>query len=95
MQPKLVTYPLELVHLDFLTLGRRADDNRSVNILVVMDHFTNYTQAYVMPKQTAPVVAQTMWEIFLVYYGWPERFSLIMENLLKIVSLENYANLHK
>ena len=31
MQPILVSYPLELVHLDFLTLGGKADDNKSVN----------------------------------------------------------------
>ena len=27
MQPILVSYPLELIHLDFLTLGGKADDN--------------------------------------------------------------------
>ena len=51
MHPILVLYPLELVHLDFLTLGRKADDSRSVNILIVTDHFMKYAQAYVMPKQ--------------------------------------------
>ena len=30
LQPILVSYPMELVHLDFLTLGGKADDNRSV-----------------------------------------------------------------
>ena len=49
MQPILVSYPLELVHLDFLTLGAKPDDNRSVNTLIVTDHFTMYAQAYVMP----------------------------------------------
>ena len=73
MQPILVSYPLELVHLDFLTLRVKADDNRSINILVVMDHFTKYAQAYVTPKQTAPVVAQTLWKNFLIHYRWPER----------------------
>ena len=71
MQPILVSYPLELIHLDFLTLEGNTDDNRSVNILVVMDHFTKYVQQYVTPKQTAPVVAQTSWD-FLVHYGSPE-----------------------
>ena len=60
-------------HLDFLTLGGKADENRSVNILIVTDHFTNYAQAYVTPKQTAVMVAQTLWENFLVHYGWPEK----------------------
>ena len=72
MQPILVLYPLELIHLDFLTLGSKVDDNQSVNILVVTDNFTKYVQAYVMPKQTAPVVARS-WENFLVHYGWPEK----------------------
>ena len=57
MQPILVSYPMELVHLDFLTLGGRADDSKSVNIPIVTDHFTKYVQAYVTPKQTAVVVA--------------------------------------
>ena len=41
MRPILVSYPMELVHLDFLTLGGKMDDSRSVNILIVTDHFTN------------------------------------------------------
>ena len=60
MQPILVSYPMELVHLDFLTLGGKADDNRSVNILIITDHFTKYVQAYVTPKKTAVVVARTL-----------------------------------
>ena len=64
---------MELVHLDFLPLGRKADDNRCINILIVTDHFTKYTQAYVTPKQTTVMVAQTLWENFLVHYGWPEK----------------------
>ena len=57
MQPILVLYPMELVHLDFFTLGGKADDRRSVNILIVADHFTKYAQTYITPKQTAVVVA--------------------------------------
>ena len=61
MQPILVSYPLELVHLDFLTVRGKADDNRSVNILIVTDHFTKYSQEYVTSKQMAQVVAGTPW----------------------------------
>ena len=57
MQSILVSYPMELVHLDFLTLGGKADDSKSVNIPIVTDHFTKYAQAYVTSKQTAVVVA--------------------------------------
>ena len=49
------------------------DDSRSINILIVTDHFIKYVQAYVTPRQTAVVVAQALWENFLVHYGWPEK----------------------
>ena len=42
MQPILVSYLMELIHLDFLTLGGKAGDTNSTNILVVTDHFTKY-----------------------------------------------------
>ena len=73
MQPILVSYPLELVHLDFLTLRGKMDDSKGINVLIVTDHFTQYAQAYVTPKQTAMMVARTLWENFLVHYGWPEK----------------------
>ena len=73
MQPILVSYPMELIYLDFLMLGGKAEDTKSTSILVATDHFTKYAQAYITPKQTAIVVAHTLWENFLVHYGWPER----------------------
>ena len=39
--------------------------------MVITDHFTRYAQAYITPKQTAPVVGKTLWDQFLVQYGWP------------------------
>ena len=73
IQPILVSYLMELIHLAFLTLGGKARDTKSVNILIVTDHFTKYAQAYTTPKQTAIVVAHTLWETFLVHYGWSEK----------------------
>ena len=73
MQPILVSYPLELMHFDFLTLGGKMDDSKSINVCIVTDHFTKYAQAYVTPKQTAVMVARTLWENFLAHYGWPEK----------------------
>ena len=73
MKPILVSYLMELIHLDFLTLGGKAGDAKSTNILVITDHFTKYAQAYIIPKQIAVVVAHTLWENFLVHYGWPEK----------------------
>ena len=60
MQPILVSYAMELIYLDFCTLGGKAGFTKSTNILVVTDHFTKYAQAYITPKQTAIVVAHTL-----------------------------------
>ena len=67
-----VTRPLELVHIDFLTIEAPKKD-KDVNILVVTDHFTRYAQAYVTRSQTAPIVTSTLWEKFFVHYGFPEK----------------------
>ena len=40
---------------------------------MITDHFTQYSQAFIMPKQTVLCVTKTLWEIFLVHYGWPEK----------------------
>ena len=68
IKPIICTYPFELVHLDFLTIGKEGSDKN-----VITDHFTWYSQAFITAKQTAPCVAKTLWENFLVHYGWPEK----------------------
>ena len=70
MYPIETSYPMELVHMDFFTIGKLNTD-KMISILIITDHFTKYAQAYVTPNQTAPVVAHTFWGNFLVHYGWP------------------------
>ena len=67
-----VTRPLEMVHIDFLTIEAPRKD-KDVNVLVVTDHFTRYAQAYITRSQMASVVANTLWEKFFVHYGFPEK----------------------
>ena len=71
MKSIICTYPLKIVHLDFLTIGKEGSDKK-VNILMITDHFAQYSQAFIMPRQTALCVAKTC-ENFLVHYGWPEK----------------------
>ena len=65
------SYPMELVHIDYLTIESNKTD-KDINILVVTDHFTRLAQAFVTPSQTASVVAKTLWDKFFMYYGIPE-----------------------
>ena len=67
------SYPLEIVHMDFLTIRSKKDLNREINVLVITDHFTHYTQAFVTTSQTAIVVAQTLYKEYFVHYGWPDK----------------------
>ena len=66
MKTITASYPIELIHLNFLTMGTRNDGDRNVNVLIITDHFTRYAAVYVTPKGTAPVVAKVLWENFLV-----------------------------
>ena len=52
LYPITTTHLLELVDLDFLTV-ESGKTSKDVNILVVTDHFSHYTQAFVIPSQTA------------------------------------------
>ena len=72
LHPIPETHPMELVHIDFLTMESGKGD-KEVNIMIVMDHFFRYTQAYVTPSQTAMVVAQTLCDKYFMHYGLPEK----------------------
>ena len=66
------TYPMELVHMDYLTT-KANEGSKDVHILVITDHFTRYVQAIVTGSQTAKCTAQNLWDKFIVHYGLPEK----------------------
>ena len=49
------------------------DDSKSINVLIVTDHFTTYAKAYVTPKQTAVMVARP-------YGKFPSKLWMVWEN---------------
>ena len=60
MQPIICTEPLELVHIDYVGMEVTvATDKKPVvkNVLVVVDHFTWYVQAFVTKNHTARTTA--------------------------------------
>ena len=72
LQPILVTQPLELVHMDYLSL--EPSKGNIENVLVITDHFTRYALAYPSKTQTAQATARILWDNFICYYGFPEKF---------------------
>lgn len=68
-----VTHPLELIHIDFLSIESEVDSTKVKNVLAVTDHVTHYAQAYVTALQTASVVARVLWDNFICHYGIPEK----------------------
>lgn len=63
--------PMELVCMDFWS----AEDSkqRSVDVLVVTDHFTKLAHAFPCANQTAKQVAKKLWDNVFCVYGFPER----------------------
>ena len=72
MQPIYVTQPLELVHMDYLSL--EPSKGNIENVLVITDHFTRYALAYPSKTQTAQATARILWDNFICHYGFPEKF---------------------
>ena len=70
LNPIYTTHPMELVHMDYLTVEKGDKD---VDVLVVTDHFTRFAQAFVTNNQKAPIVARTLWDKYFVYYGFPDK----------------------
>lgn len=68
--PMLPRAPLDIVGVDFLTLGRPMD--RFPNILVATDLFTKYSWAVPTLDQTAITTAMALWRTVFQPFGCPE-----------------------
>ena len=84
MKNIVVTHPLELVHLNYLC--QEPGKGKEENVLVVMDHFTCYAQAYVTPSQMALATAKALWDNFDIHYVLPERSCQIRGGILRVSS---------
>ena len=67
-----VTYMMELVHMDYLTVEANKD-GQDIIILVITDHFMCYVQAIVISSQTAKCTAQNLWDKLIVHFGLPKK----------------------
>ena len=75
LNPIIATRPLELVHIDYLTIEAptNSKSGKDVDVLIITDHFTRYAQAHITSSQKARTVAKTLWDKFFVHYGFPEK----------------------
>ena len=71
LHPILATAPMDLLHVDFTSIGTTLEQNRPskvANILVLQDHFTKHIMAYVTPSQTAKTVTKFLnWGYILIF----------------------------
>ena len=72
LYPLLVIYPLELVHIDFLTI-KYPHTSDEMNVLVITDHFMQYAKAIVTPNQSPKAMAIAFWKEFITNYIFPEK----------------------
>ena len=76
MEPILCTEPLDLVHIDYVSMEVTVGVTEKPvvkNVLVIEDHFTHFTQAYVTNNHTVRTTARVLYNEFFSVFGFPRR----------------------
>ena len=76
MEPILCTEPLDLVHIDYVSMEVMVGVTEKPvvkNVLVVEDHFTRFTQAYVTNNHTRRTTVHVLYNEFFSVFGFPRR----------------------
>ena len=76
MQPIICTEPMELVHVDYVGMEvtvSTQDKTVVKNVLVVVDHFTQYVQAYVTQNQTVRTTARVLYNEYFSMFRFPQK----------------------
>ena len=83
--------PMDLLHLDFTKFEISSDCEKElkrkpeiVNVLVVTDHFTWHTMAFVTEDTTAHTMAHVLYHHYFYIFGTP--LHLMMDNDLAFTS---------
>ena len=72
--------PMDLLHLDFTKIEVSGDREKElkkkpevVNVLVVTDHFTRHTMAFMTEDTTAHTMARVLYHHYFYIFGTPLR----------------------
>lgn len=72
LQNIVTTHPFELVSIDFLHLDKCTGGYEY--ILVIVDHFKQFAQAYATTSKSAKTVADRLYSDYALKFGFPQRF---------------------
>ena len=76
LAPIIATKPMDLVHIDFVKMeipGDLRKKPKTKNVLVIVDHFTRFVQAYLTKDQTARTIARVLYDKYFADFGFPRR----------------------
>ena len=76
MEPIMYTQPMELVHVHYMGMEVTVSSKEKPvvkNVLVVVDHFTRFIQAYVTKNHTAYTTAGVLYNSYFFVFGFPQR----------------------
>ena len=69
--PISATHPFQIISIDFLKLNKCKGNFEYV--LVVVDHFTRFAQAYATRSKSSRAAAEKLFNNFILQFGFPER----------------------
>ena len=72
LQPIIANQPMELVHMDFLSIEpSKGNIEMYLSLLIILLDMLKPT---LVKTQTAQATAKLLWENFIRHYGFPEKF---------------------